>query len=134
MVNEADIKELIEKEIACYRGFKPSKHDLFMAVLQMGVLELDTNLDTKEVSRIIDEGGYADVEARKTETISCKDDIKGGKFYLNTVSGRTCRVQSIDDKEVNYMYFDFGVDMKGAKIEDFIKYFVSLPEADSFND
>lgn len=132
MSDETEIKEIIEKELSRCRGFKPKKDDLFMTVIQQGIFELDKNFDTYLVSRIIDEGNYAAPEARKEEKINDIEDIKVDAFYKNTVSGRTCRTQSVQDGEVTYHYFDYGLDMKSATIENFIKYFVYLPETDSY--
>jgi hypothetical protein len=132
MTDEEEIIYLIKKELLVYKDLKPKKNDLYMVVIQQGVLELDKNFDTYLVSRVIDEGNYAAPETRREEKINSVEDIKTGDFYKNTVSGRTCRTQSVQDGEVIYHYFDFGIDMKSVTIENFIKYFVHLPDTDSY--
>ena len=82
MTDEDEIRDIIQKELLTYRGFnfKPKKNDLYMAVIQQGVLELDKNFDTYLVSKVIDEGNYAEPETRREEKINNVEDIKVDNF------------------------------------------------------
>lgn len=123
------IIRLIKEELKIYSGFKPCKRDLMISVQRN-----DQSVNMHDLSRIVEEGNFCTPEERRTEKITCKEDIQIDKFYLNTVMGRTCRVHSINDEEVSYAYFDFGIDICNATMENFIKYFVSLPEVHSYSD
>jgi hypothetical protein len=122
-MSDEHIIELIKEELKIYRGFKPCKRDLVI-----GVQLLDNTVNVHDLSRIIEEGNYCEPEARRTEPITCKEDIKIDNFYLNTVMGRTCRVHTIKENEISYTYFDFGIDIRSTTVENFIKYFVLLPD------
>ena len=82
MTDEDEIRDIIQKELLTYRGFnfKPKKNDLYMAVIQQGVLEFDKNFDTYLVSKVIDEGNYAEPETRREEKINNVEDIKVDNF------------------------------------------------------
>lgn len=127
---EDHVRDTVQDALDTYsEGYKPRREELYAKARS-----IDGFLDAcKLAEAIIKLGDICKQDTRKKEKINSADDLKAGNFYYHTVLFRTYLVTNVTDEGVNYMSSGYGEKPISTEIENFIEYFVSLPDTKSFD-